>query len=91
MAIEIKFKIEGNDELFDNPMDCVKQAAFISQSRGGEGVKMWRGVKYMHSTDYRWTSIGNIELPLPLTNSGPVAYDNKGESAVRSYVEGLRR
>lgn len=81
MAIDIKFRVEGSDELFENPMDAVHKAAFISQSNGGEPAKMWRGVKYKHSKDYKWTSIGSINLPLPLTNSGPVAYDDNGSSA----------
>lgn len=81
MAIEIKFKLEGCDELFENPMDAVSKGAFLSQSQGGKPVKLMRGVKYTHSKEFKWTSMTNIELPMPLTDDGPTAYDHDGTSA----------
>lgn len=83
MAIEIKFKVEGQDDLYDDPIDAMMEAAYISQNQGGTDVKVFRGVKYTRSQDFKWTSVTKINLPSDVTEKGPVAvrdndFVNKG-------------
>lgn len=90
MSMEIRFKVDGDDRMFEDPMELVKHAAFISQSRGGEKLKLMRGVKYKHRKEFKWTSMGGFELPLPATEQGPVAYDDRGVSAPSEFQRNVK-
>lgn len=83
--LTIRFKVDGDDKLFEDPIELVRHAAFLSQSRGGEKLKLMRGVKYKHRKDFKWTSMGGFELPLPATDMGPIAYDDNGVSATSVF------
>lgn len=77
MAIEVKFRVKDDERLYDNPLDVVGRAAYLSQQKDGAPIAMERGVKYTRSQEFKWTSLGEITLPKPITETGAVAVDDE--------------
>lgn len=88
MAIEVKFKVKGDDEVYDDPMEAVTRAALLSQKLGGEPLVLMRGSRSVRrfdfrnidTNDYQWTSLGVINMPEPITETGAQVTDEKDYS-----------
>lgn len=70
--IEIKFRVKGDDREYDETMDAVNRAAFLSQMNDGDQRIIERGVKYTRRNEFEWMSLCAVSLPLT-GEDGPVA------------------
>lgn len=88
MAIEIKFRVAQDTELFDDPISVVNRAAYLSQQLGGIPMTMERGVKYTRSQEFKWTSLGKIEFPMPSAEGSAVMEetDSRAQLSAQDFV-----
>jgi hypothetical protein len=63
MAIEERYEAEGSNQIFDNPIDAVKEAMFISQISKGKAVKVYRSVKYTGQDHFKKYTLNTVQVP----------------------------
>lgn len=82
--IKERYTVEGSDEIFDNPMDAVTEAAFQSQTAmNGAPCKIYREVKYTGQDEWNKYTLNQVALSPNIEEHGITV----GDDGIQADVE----